>query len=107
MKTFHYNGHPVTLEIFYDHEDDCVKAFHDLVRIDTGKSVTTLPWSPYSNPSDAEIDIWLSLGAPQGIILKHDWGEAYVNFSSDVLSEIVAGSKTLFGCEYTFQQAHA
>ena len=104
MKTFQYNGHTVTLEIFYDHDDDCIKAFHDLVRVDTGKSVTTLPWYPYSNPSDTEVEAWLVLGAPQGIILKRPWGEQHVNFSSDVLSEITSGSKTIYGCEYTFRR---
>jgi len=106
MKTFKYKNTSAVLAIDYDYEDDCTKASHYLVEPATGKTLAYIPWSPYSDPTDSEIDAWLALGAPSGVILKRPWGEQYVNFCSKVLEEITSGCKTVLGCEYIFNADH-
>jgi len=102
MKTFKYKNTSTVLEIDYDYEDDCTKAFHTLIDLETRKPLTTIPWSPYSNPTDSEVEAWLALGAPDGLVLKHSWGEQHINFCSETLKSILAGGKTIFNCEYSF-----
>jgi len=53
--TFNVNGTLCTLVVSEDREEDCTKLWHDLVSVDTGKVVATLDWSPYSCPSDTEV----------------------------------------------------
>ena len=86
---FNYGGIPVVMDVSYDYEEDCTKAFHDLNHAETGENITTIDWSPYSCPSDEEVELWLGIGAPRGVYLKGEHHESHHNFNSEVLRLVI------------------
>jgi hypothetical protein len=89
--TFNVNGTLCTLVISEDREDDCTKLWHDLVSVETGKVVKTLDWSPYSTPSDEEVQQIIDLGLPNGLRWANSHPLSRFNFDSEMLAAFVAG----------------
>lgn len=88
---FNVNGTLCTLVVSEDHEDDCMKLWHDLVSVETGKVVATLDWSPYSCPSDKEVQQLIDLGLPDGLRWANSHPLARFNFDSKKLAAFLAG----------------
>lgn len=101
---FNYGGIPVVLEISHDYEDDCTKAWHDLVHAETQEYVTTIPWSPYSYPSDEEVELWIALGAPRGVYIPSETHESHRNFNSDVLEKVIEEQETQVELTYVMKR---
>ena len=59
---------PDGVEVHYvpykDYEPDNVKIFHDFDRVSDGKFHRHLDWSPYSTPSENDLEMWFALGCP-------------------------------------------
>jgi hypothetical protein len=89
--TFNVNGTLCTLVVSHDDDGDCVKLWHDLTSVDTGKVVATLDWSPYSTPSDAEVQQLIDLGLPNGLRWANSHPLSRFNFDSEMLAAFVAG----------------
>ena len=97
--TFNVNGTLCTLVISEDREDDCTKLWHDLTSVETGKVVATLDWSPYSIPSDEEVQQLISLGEvilgqfylPEGLRWENSHPMSRMNFCSDILAMHLSG----------------
>jgi hypothetical protein len=60
---FNYKGFKYTYDL--QQEDDNCKTLHECVLPD-GKTMH-MPWSPYSNPTEADFKLWIDLGCPEGI----------------------------------------
>ena len=88
---FNVNGALCYLSISVDHDDDCNKMWHDLVNVETNKVVATLDWSPYSVPSDEEVQQLIDLGLPRGLRWERSHPDARFNFDSDSLALYLSG----------------
>lgn len=91
---FNVNGTICTLVVSQDNDGDCTKLWHDLVST-AGKVVATLDWSPYSCPTDAEVQQLIDLGLPKGLRWEGSHPLSRFNFSSDVLAKYLAGDSGL------------
>ena len=97
--TFNVNGTLCILSISRDDDGDCVKLWHDLVNVNTNEIVATLGWSPYSCPSDAEVQQLIDLGEvilgefhlPVGLRWANSHPLSRFNFDSKMLAAFVAG----------------
>ena len=97
--TFNVNGTLCTLVVSEDFDGDCTKLWHELVSVESGKTVATLGWSPYSTPSDAEVEQLISLGEvilgqihlPDGLRWANSHPLSRFNFDSKMLAAFVAG----------------
>ena len=89
--TFNVNGTLCTLVLSEDNDGDCIKLWHELVSVESGKTVATLGWSPYSTPSDAEVEQLISLGLPDGLRWANSHPLSRFNFDSKMLAAFVAG----------------
>ena len=83
---FNVKGTLCGLNVSEDHDEDCAKMWHDLVSVESGKTVATLDWSPYSCPTDAEVQQLIDLGMPRGLRWEHSNPGARFNFDSDSLA---------------------
>jgi hypothetical protein len=101
---FNYGGIPVVLEISHDYEDDCTKAWHDLIHADTREHIVTIPWSPYSYPSDEEVELWIALGAPRGVYIPSETHESHHNFNSDVLEKVIEEQEAQMELTYVMKR---
>lgn len=101
---FDYGGIPVVLEISHDYEEDCTKAWHDLIHAETREYVTTIPWSPYSYPTDEEVELWIALGAPRGVYRPHERYESHHNFNSEVLDTVIEEQDTQLDLTYIIKR---
>jgi hypothetical protein len=98
---FNVNGTLCTLVISEDREDDCTKLWHELVSVKAGKTIATLDWSPYSIPSDEEVQQLISLGEvilgqfhlPEGLRWENSHPMSRMNFCSDILAMFLAGEE--------------
>ena len=88
---FNVNGTLCTLVISEDREDDCTKLWHELVSVETGKTIATLGWSPYSCPSDTEVQQLIDLGLPDGLRWETSHPSSRFNFDSKQLAQYLAG----------------
>jgi len=96
--TFNVNGTLCTLVVSHDDDGDCVKLWHDLTSVETGEVVATLDWSPYSTPSDAEVQQLIDLGEvingqfhlPNGLRWSNSHPLSRFNFDSEVLADFIA-----------------
>lgn len=57
---FNYKGFRYTP--WEDVEEDNIKIFHELT-YSNGKKIS-IPWSPYSTPTDDELKMWIDIGCP-------------------------------------------
>lgn len=89
--TFNVNGTICKLVISEDFDGDCTKLWHDLVSVETKKVVATLDWSPYSVPSDAEVQQLIDLGLPDGLRWSNSHPLSRFNFDSKMLAAFLAG----------------
>jgi hypothetical protein len=96
--TFNVNGTLCTLVVSEDFDGDCTKLWHDLVSVETGKVVATLDWSPYSIPSDEEVqqiidlaDTRFGFALPEGLRWSNSHPLSRFNFDSKMLAAFVAG----------------
>ena len=89
--TFNVNGTLCTLVVSEDHEEDCTKLWHELVSVETGKTIHTLSWSPYSCPSDEEVQQIIDLGLPDGLRWSNSHPLSGFNFDSKALAQYLAG----------------
>ena len=83
---FNVKGTLCELVVSEDFDGDCTKMWHDLISIETNKVVATLDWSPYSCPTDAEVQQLIDLGLPRGLRWEHSNPGARFNFDSDSLA---------------------
>lgn len=83
---FNVQGIVCELIVSEDFDGDCTKMWHELVSVESGKTVATLHWSPYSCPSDAEVQQLIDLGLPRGLRWEHSNPGARFNFDSDSLA---------------------
>jgi hypothetical protein len=88
---FNVNGTLCTLVVSEDNDGDCIKLWHDLVSVETGKVVSTLSWSPYSTPSDTEVQQLIDLGLPDGLRWANSHPLSRFNFDSEMLARYLAG----------------
>ena len=88
---FNVNGTLCTLVVSEDNDGDCIKLWHDLVSVETGKVVATLSWSPYSTPSNAEVQQLIDLGLPDGLRWANSHPLSRFNFDSEMLARYLAG----------------
>lgn len=97
--TFNVNGTPCYLSISQDDDGDCIKLWHELVSRETNKVVATLGWSPYSVPSDAEVQQLIDLGEvingqfylPDGLRWANSHPLSRFNFDSEILAGFLSG----------------
>lgn len=89
--TFNVNGTLCTLVVSEDFDGDCTKLWHDLVSVETKKVVATLGWSPYSCPSDKEVQQLIDLGLPDGLRWANSHPLSRFNFDSEMLAAFLAG----------------
>lgn len=97
--TFNLNGTICKLVISEDFDGDCTKLWHELVSVETGKTIATLDWSPYSTPSDAEVEQLIGLGEvilgefhlPRGLRWENSHPLSRFNFDSDSLALYLSG----------------
>lgn len=87
---FNVQGVVCELIVSEDHDADCVKMWHNLVCVKSGKVIATLHWSPYSCPTDAEVQQLIDLGLPQGLRWQHSNLHARFNFDSGSLALYVS-----------------
>ena len=95
---FNVNGTLCFLSISEDYDGDCVKLWHDLVNVNTNEIVATLDWSPYSSPSDSEVQQLIDLGEvilgkfhlPVGLRWSNSHPLSRFNFNSEVLADFIA-----------------
>jgi hypothetical protein len=85
------NGTLCILSVSEDHDDDCCKLWHDLVNVNTNEVVATLGWSPYSTPSDTEVQQLIDLGLPDGLRWANSHPLSRFNFVSEMLSRYLSG----------------
>ena len=83
---FNVKGTLCGLNVSEDHDEDCTKMWHDLVSVESGKTVATLDWSPYSCPTDEEVQQLIDLGLPRGLRWEGSHPDARFNFDSDSLA---------------------
>ena len=88
---FNVNGTTCFLSISQDYDGDCIKLWHDLVNVNTNEVVATLGWSPYSCPTNAEVQQLIDLGLPDGLRWANSHPLSRFNFDSDSLAAFVAG----------------
>jgi hypothetical protein len=88
---FNVNGTLCTLVVSEDFDGDCTKLWHELVSVETGKTIHTLSWSPYSCPSDEEVQQIIDLGLPDGLRWANSHPLAGFNFDSKMLAQYLAG----------------
>ena len=91
LTLFNVNGALCYLSISEDRDDDCTKLWHDLINVETNEVVATLDWSPYSEPSDAEVQQLIDLGLPRGLRWEGSHPDARFNFDSDSLALYLSG----------------
>lgn len=99
--TFNVNGTICKLVISEDFDGDCTKLWHDLVSVETKKVVATLDWSPYSCPTDAEVEQLIGLGEvilgefhlPCGLRWANSHPLSRFNFDSDSLALYLSGEE--------------
>ena len=97
---FNLNGTLCTLVVSEDFDGDCTKLWHELVSVETGETIATLGWSPYSCPSDAEVQQLIDLGEvingkfylPEGLRWEGSHPLSRFNFDSKMLAHYVAGT---------------
>ena len=83
---FNVKGTLCGLNVSEDHDEDCTKMWHDLVSVESGKTVATLDWSPYSCPTDEEVQQLIDLGLPRGLRWEGSHPDARFNFDSSSLA---------------------
>ena len=88
---FNVKGALCKLVVSEDHEEDCIKMWHDLVDVETNKVIATLDWSPYSCPTDEEVQQLIDLGMPRGLCWEHSNPGSRFNFDSDSLALYLSG----------------
>ena len=88
---FNVNGTLCILSVSEDHDDDCCKLWHDLVNVNTNEVVATLGWSPYSCPTDTEVQQLIDLGLPDGLRWANSHPLSRFNFDSEMLAKYLAG----------------
>lgn len=64
MKTFTYQGQPVTFLETEDREEDNIKLWHELICEKTGKSLHSIDWNPYRHMNEDDVELYLKLGCP-------------------------------------------
>ena len=89
---FNVNGTLCTLVVSEDNDGDCIKLWHELVSVESGKTIATLGWSPYSCPSDTEVQQLIDLGLPEGLRWEDSHPASRFNFDSKMLAHYVAGT---------------
>ena len=89
--TFNVNGTLCTLVVSEDFDGDCTKLWHELTSVDTGECIATLGWSPYSTPSDVEVQQLIDLGLPDGLRWANSHPLSRFNFDSEMLSRYLSG----------------
>jgi hypothetical protein len=88
---FNVNGTICTLVVSEDFDGDCTKLWHELVSVESGKTVATLGWSPYSVPSDVEVQQLIELGLPDGLRWANSHPLSRFNFDNKMLAAFLAG----------------
>ena len=79
------DGVEVQYAPYKDYEPDNVKIFHDFDRVSDGKFHMHLDWSPYSTPSENDLEMWFKLGCPTRDSIGDGKGSG--NLDSDRLIE--------------------
>ncbi len=107
--TFNVKGTLCTLVVSQDDDGDCIKLWHDLVNVNTNEVVATLGWSPYSCPTDAEVQQLIDLGLPDGLRWANFDPYSGFNFDSEMLAKYLAGYEGVNGgkMELTFRKRPA
>lgn len=67
------DGEPVAYTPWDDHEDDCIKRWHDFTNA-AGKVVKSADFSPYCHLSDAAIRGWIAAGCPNRLDMPYKAG---------------------------------
>jgi len=88
---FNVKGTLCELVVSEDFDGDCTKLWHELVSVESGKTVVTLDWSPYSCPTDEEVQQLIDLGLPRGLRWEHSNPGSRFNFDSDSLALYLSG----------------
>ena len=86
LTLFNVNGALCYLCISEDRDEDGTKLWHDLNNVETNEVVATLDWSPYSEPSDEEVQQLIDLGLPRGLRWEGSHPDARFNSDSDSLA---------------------
>ena len=89
---FNVNGTLCTLVVSEDFDGDCTKLWHELTSVETGECIATLGWSPYSSPTDEEVQQMIDLGLPSGLRWEGSHPDSRFNFDSKMLAHFVAGT---------------
>tara|TARA_R110000868_G_scaffold103681_6_gene285355 strand:+ start:1011 stop:1364 length:354 start_codon:yes stop_codon:yes gene_type:complete len=91
LTLFDVKGALCKLVITEDRDEDGTKMCHDLINVETNEVVATLDWSPYSEPSDQEVQQLIDLGLPRGLCWEHSNPGTRFNFDSDSLALYLSG----------------
>lgn len=107
--TFNVNGTLCTLVVSEDNDGDCIKLWHELTSVETGECIAALGWSPYSTPSDVEVQQMIDLGLPDGLRWANSHPLSRFNFDSLTLAKYLAGYEHPEGgkIELVFRVRHA
>jgi hypothetical protein len=106
---FNVNGTLCTLVVSEDNDGDCIKLWHELTSVETGECIATLGWSPYSTPSDEEVQQMIDLGLPDGLRWANSHPLSRFNFDSLTLAKYLAEYEHPEGgkIELVFRVRHA
>jgi hypothetical protein len=115
---FNVNGTLCTLVVSEDNDGDCIKLWHELTSVEDGKCIATLGWSPYSSPTDEEVQQLIDLGEvilgqfhlPDGLRWANSHPLSRFNFDSEMLARYFDGYVNPYGggnMELVFRVRHA
>lgn len=57
-------GHEFFYKSSVEHEDDVSKIWHEIYCATSSKYCFIMDWSPYSRPSENDLEMWFALGCP-------------------------------------------
>ena len=66
------DGHEFFYKSSVEHEDDVSKIWHDIHCATSAKYCFHFDWSPYSNPTTNDLEMWFSLGCPDRRTINDD-----------------------------------
>lgn len=92
-KIFWIDGTPVFFRIEEDREEDCIKLDHFFVSVETGEYHSSMNWTPYGVPSNLEVERYIKLGRPRGLlgISSKSPYPTHFNFDHDSLQAVWSG----------------
>lgn len=90
---FYIDGTPVFFRVEEDREEDCIKLDHFFINAYTGEYHSSMNWTPYGVPSSLEVERYIKLGRPRGLlgVSSKSPYPTHFNFDHDSLEAVWSG----------------